>query len=132
MSEHLKFHDSSSDDDPEQFFESIREETEIEEMDERSIKEGDFVLVELASKKTKRYYVAKVIEIVEDGFDVKFYKKIAGTTASRNFIPSDEDPSFVNSKDVVLHLPQPTSVGLSKRQEAQLIFSVDFSEYNII
>ena len=42
-------HDSSSDDDPEQFFESIRGKAEIEEMNERSVKEEDFVLVELAS-----------------------------------------------------------------------------------
>lgn len=55
MNENLKFHDSSSDDDPAQFFESIREEDEIEEMDERAVKEGDFVLVVLGSKKIKRY-----------------------------------------------------------------------------
>ncbi|KAF5284741.1 hypothetical protein FQA39_LY04466 [Lamprigera yunnana] len=119
--------------DPQQFFERLRQEAEIEETvdeDEQPIKEEEFVLVKLATKKKQRHYVAKIIEIVEDGFNIKFYKKILGTTASRNLILSDE--SFINGADVVLRLPQPTSVGLSKRQEAQLIFPVDFSDYNII
>lgn len=130
--ENLKLDDSSSDDDPEHFYETIRQNAEIEKMDESPIKEGDFVLVALGTKKVVRHFVAKVVGIVVDGYEVKFYKKIVGTTASRSFVPSDEDISLVNETEVVLHLPAPTSVGLSKRQENQLLFSVDFSDFNII
>ncbi|KAL1490217.1 hypothetical protein ABEB36_012947 [Hypothenemus hampei] len=131
--ENLKLNDSSSDENLEQFFGSIREEAESEELGDQSIKERDFVLVQLATKKTKRYYVAKVIKKVEDGFEVQFYKKIPGTTASRNFIPSDESPSFIFDSDVTLHLPPPKSVGSSKRQEAQLPFAIDFdTSFNIM
>ncbi|KAF5277632.1 hypothetical protein FQA39_LY06125 [Lamprigera yunnana] len=64
------------DEDPQQFFK--RQEAEIEETvdeDEQPIKEEEFVLVKLATKE-KRHYVAKIIEIIEDGFNIKFYKKI--------------------------------------------------------
>ena len=62
--ENLILNDSSSDEEPENFFKGIIEEAGVEKMDEQPINEGDFVLVELASKKSKRYYAAKVVKLV--------------------------------------------------------------------
>lgn len=124
--------DSSDESDEDNFYENIRKEAEDEEMDDdEPIEVDDYILVELSSKKIKRHFVAKVIKNCNTGYEVHIFKKIDGTTAARNFVPSDEEPSIVSVNDIVLRLPPPKPIGMLKRQENQLTFPVDFSHYHM-
>ncbi|KAK4882568.1 hypothetical protein RN001_005887 [Aquatica leii] len=73
--------DSSSDDD--NYLEKIIEEANIEmeterEIDNTSILEGDFVLVELKRKKSARHYVAEIIKNFGEGHFEVIYEEDAG------------------------------------------------------
>ncbi|KAK4881854.1 hypothetical protein RN001_005173 [Aquatica leii] len=73
--------DSSSDDD--NYLEKIIEEANIEmeterEIDNTSILEGDFVLVELKRKKSVRHYVAEIIKNFGEGHFEVIYEEDAG------------------------------------------------------
>lgn len=118
----------------EEFFEQLRNEQEEQDSlpRNRPLAKGDFLLVKVSGEKSFSHFVAEISELCDKGFIVRFYSKITGTTAARNFIPSDEVPSFVDSEDVVLELPPPTKVGTSKRQENQICFNVDFSMFKMM
>lgn len=107
----------------------LREESEKEEELDTNLKENDYVLVKLCSKKTCRFYVAKIIEHSDGKCQtaVKYLKKKAGN----KFICDDETVYDIQLSDVVLKLPAPYTVGGTERRNRELQFSVDFSTYAI-
>lgn len=124
--------DSSSD---EEFLANLRKDPDAEEtnqpVEEKEITKGDYVLVKLTGKKSVGYFVAEIVDVLEDGYNVLYYKRILGTTALRNFVPSTET-SFVHCEDVIMLLPRPTKVGTSNRQAGQISFNVEFSNYKML
>ncbi|KAK4877818.1 hypothetical protein RN001_010324 [Aquatica leii] len=123
--------DSSSDDD--NYLEKIIEEANIEmetetEIDNTSILEGDFVLVELKRKKSARHYVAEIIKNFGEGhFEVIYMKKMLGC----NKFVKCETVYEIDESDIVKKLPKPTAVGGSGRRMEQFSFPIDFMSYNM-
>ena len=79
---------------------------------------GDFVLVELAYKKSNRYYVAQVLLVESDDmFDVKYLRKV-GDNLFR--YPEQADFDIVSGKSITL-LPDPSPV-----RETTYLFKYDF------
>ncbi|KAK4882225.1 hypothetical protein RN001_005544 [Aquatica leii] len=123
--------DSSSDDD--NYLEKIIEEANIEmeterEIDNTSILEGDFVLVELKGKKSARHYVAEIIKNFGEGhFEVIYMKKMLGC----NKFVKCETVYEIDESDIVKKLPKPTAVGGSGRRMEQFSFPIDFMSYNM-
>lgn len=72
--------ESSSDEDlPEVNLEqsSSNCEDQSDEDIDQVISKGNFVIVELCTKKMKRHYVAEILEVKENGlYDVKYFKKL--------------------------------------------------------
>lgn len=98
-------------------------------LEERTIKEGSFVLVRLVGKKSTVFYIAEVTAVVNDSdYQVKYLKRVGNT---QKFIRENEDIYDILARDVEMILPLPTSVGGSERQVSQLSFSIDFSFYNV-
>lgn len=67
--------------------------------------EGDFIVVKVSSKKGKfsMNYVARVEKKMQEGFEVKFFKRL---TPSNRFQETLEESSFVTFKQVILILPK--------------------------
>lgn len=124
----------SSDEDLEAFLANENKNYSLEQQESEvilsssKIKEGDFVLVKLAGKKNIAHYVAKVVEVLDDEYMVKYLKKVI----DRNkFVYSDEEVSCVSEGDIMRKLPPPNLVGTSQRQQNMLSFDVKFDTYNV-
>lgn len=90
---------------------------------------GDYVLVNLSSKKTSKYFVAEIHEIHEgDYLKIQFLKRKA---KSSTFIKEDNKIYDAAVEDVVAKLPRPKEAGGSLRLKGCLIFQVNLSNYNI-
>lgn len=124
----------SSDEDLETFlanenknYSSEQQENE-EILNSSKLKEGDFVLVKLASKKNVAHYVAKIVEVLDDEYLVKYLKTVIG---NNKFVYSDEEVSCVSEDDIIKKLPSPDLVGTSRRQQNMMSFNVKFDTYNV-
>lgn len=97
----------------------------------QSLRKGDFVLVKLAGKQSVQFFVAEITGLRptdEHEFEVKYLKRVEGTN---KFVYGSQDFFYLCYEDIEKKLPAPTSFGGSERQVSQLIFSVDFSFYNV-
>ena len=56
--------------------------TDLEDPDYESMNVGAFILVKISSKKTIKYFVAEIIAVHEDSFDVQDLKKKIRTLKS--------------------------------------------------
>lgn len=92
-----------------------------------TIEKGDFCLTRLQGKKTEHFYVAEIIDIKGEQYNVKYLKKIAHT----NKFLYEKDVYEIENKNIVFKLPKPKSVGGSERQCMQLTFGISFSNYNV-
>ncbi|CAH0563127.1 unnamed protein product [Brassicogethes aeneus] len=99
-----------------------------EERELQIINVKSFVLVQFNTKKTSKYYVAKVTETLDyDEYIVTFLRR-HGQSFSYPQIP---DCATISKQDVVLHLPQPKTSGGTNRTANLLAFSIDLTAYNI-
>lgn len=74
-----------------------------EEPEVQPVKLSSWVVVEYALKRSKKHYVGQVIDIIEDGFKVKFTRQALG-----GFIwPEKEDCDNISDQDVLQVLPEP-------------------------
>lgn len=115
--------------------EDLRKRYELEEMEisnekdlnvRQNIKVGTWVLVEFATKKTKKHFVGQIVEITVEDLKIKFTRKKEDTLKSIFYWPEVEDESVVNEDSVVKLLPEPN---LGRRGE--LIFLLGFNSFNI-
>ena len=89
---------------------------------------GDYILVQIATKKLKKNYVAQIIEIHNDSFAVKYLKKsLFGT----NFYCHSDMVYELPQEDVIMKFGKPVLVGGTARKSAEIKFSVDLSSFNI-
>lgn len=79
----------------------------------------------MASKKNIVYYVAKIVELIDDDYLVKYLKTVIG---NNKFVYSDEE---VSEGDIIKKLPSSDLVGTSQRQQNMMTFNVKFDTYNV-
>lgn len=99
------------------------EQEDSDEVDKNSpIKSGDFLLIKCKGEKSEQNFVAKVLEVHDDGdLTVSYLKKMQKTDA---FV-LDEDSGETYScsaEDVIEKLPKPSQVGGTKRARNLLKF----------
>lgn len=89
---------------------------------------NSFVLVKFTTKKTIKYYVGKVIRLLDDGeYEIRFLRR-----HGKQFVfPDVEDVSSVLLEDIELHLPDPYLAGGTARASNTFTFSIDLSSYII-
>lgn len=106
---------------------SVKIEMEVEDLEDK-IERDSFVLVNISSKKTSKLYVAEVISINKDRFEVNYLKKVPET---RKFIREDDTIYELDKNYVIFKLPQPMFVEGSSRQRQNLFFEIELSRYNV-
>lgn len=128
---------SSSEADESSF--SVHDESDVNFSSEQSDEEydnnlnnlqiNDFVLVKFTTKKTEKYFVGTIQEIIDsDEFKIKFLRR-KGTTW-KFYFPQDEDVSDVIRDDIIVKLPPPSSRG-TERMKSLLTFKKNLQFYNV-
>lgn len=90
---------------------------------------NSYILVKFVTKKTIKYYVGRVTEIMKNTNEVNvtFLRR-----HGNNFTyPDVSDAAIVPEDDVVLHLGQPDNVGGTNRTAHLFSFSINLSMYNV-
>lgn len=91
-------------------------------------KVDDFVLTKLQGKKSHKYFIAKVTEVISnERVSVQYFKRISG----EKFILEDKTVYEILMSEIIKTLPQPLITGGTERRTHQLHFPVDFSSYNL-
>lgn len=113
--------------------EDIAQEEEViaeeRSLEDNSLKIGDFVLVRMPGKKSIFYYVAEIINIINNSeYQVKYLKRVDNTN---KFKRDSETVYDIVHGDIEKKLPLPIAVGGSERQISLLSFSVDFGLLNV-
>lgn len=107
----------------------IREELEDVSFAQGCIEINDFILVKFPTKKSIKYYIAKVLEIHSDEYFVSFLRR---KSPGYFFVfPDVPDTSMVAGMDA-MKLPAPYDVGGTVRVQRKLRFPVNFSKYENI
>ncbi|CAH1101673.1 unnamed protein product [Psylliodes chrysocephalus] len=92
-----------------------------------NIEIGDFLLVKYCMKKTQKYYVGEVEEIVKGKYLTSFLrKKENGFT-----FPQVTDKDLIELEQVELKLPKPRTSETTARSSSIKQFQVDFGAYNV-
>lgn len=89
---------------------------------------NDYAVIKVdgKTKNSFRHFVAKIVSIYQDGYDVVFYKRLPNTY---KFSETNEE-SFVEVKDVVLRLSKPI-LNLSARFHNVLTFKEDLRSFRM-
>lgn len=97
----------------------------------QNIKNGDFVLVCYATKKTKQHFVGKVltVDVEKDSVEIKYLSRPPMKTCYRFVYPEADDIDNIHIDDVIMILPPPSTAGGTKRAAQQYIFDVDLGQY---
>lgn len=105
-----------------------REKKSLEKLEREDVFEGDYVLVQCKGDKYREHFVANILKCRKKDFDVKYLKKMHKTDT---FIMQEENPDIFNLQleDIIMKLPQPESVGSTKRSACHLKFGIDFTGY---
>lgn len=138
----ISLHDETSDEETFSDFERDFGKAELDEenendMNAENIKKnpsycvGDWILVKYAGKKTIKYYVGCILEIINNRFEelqfkVKFLKKLQGKYC--RYI-ENEDEDTVDLDMIVKHISPPNKKGSEKRFYFE--FTEDLSSFNI-
>lgn len=95
----------------------------------RQPRAGEYIIVQLATKKYKSFFIGKVMEDRNKAFEyyVSFLTRKTGT--EKFLMPENPDLSLVKDEDVKFILPKPLVVGSSSRPF--YTFGVDFSSVTI-
>lgn len=106
--------------------EQIEKENAEESFMNQEVCKDDYILVRFSTKKTFRHYVAKVININGNDYDLLCMRlKPPGYT----FIFPDVADECCAPRDALVKLPNPSFTGGTARAHRALSFPVDFSEY---
>ena len=100
----------------------------VEEVNEEILL-GDFLLVKFAGKKTITYYIGKVVGVDCDLVTTKFMRRSTQYKQVTFTFPALEDIAEHPKEDIVQKLPQPISLGGTKRTAAVYRFPVNLEEY---
>lgn len=92
-----------------------------------NIKIGDFLLVKYCTKKTQKYYIGEVEEMVDGKYLINFFRK-KGTGF---ILPQVPYKDLIEFEQVELKLPKPKSSETTARSSSIKRFQVDFRAYNV-
>lgn len=101
---------------------------ELEDPDNVNIQIGSFVLVKFAGKKSIKYFIAEIISITDNVYEVQYLKRDPN---SQKFKREDPTVYEVDKNDIMFKLPHPILSGGSERQLEKLAFGIDLSNYNL-
>ena len=113
----------------------MEEDTQKEVVQNKEGKVDDYILVKFMPLKSKdpKHYVRKIIEPETDDEDdepiVSFYRQ-PRNMPGKFVTPLVKDIAPINKTDIVMFLPQPESVGGTKRVASCLHFDVQLNKYN--
>lgn len=97
--------------------------------DLESLKQQSFVLVRFTTKKTIKYYVGEIKEVLPDNeFIISFLRRYK---ENKFVFPNVEDVSTVHINDIELHLPHPLNNGGTLRTAKCLSFNIDMDHYKV-
>ena len=101
--------------------------------DEMDIMEGDFVVVKVAGKSRFVHYIARIDVIDGKEYEGIFLQKVPGRVDSEDttFVPNTDDEACFTEEDIVYKLPQPKSVGGSRRRSGHLVFKCNLDKWNL-
>lgn len=120
--ERLHYEDVYSSNEDEELVDKELPETETILPQTINLRENDYVLVSFKTRKNVKYYVGRIMELVDNEYLINYLKLQSN---SLNFVyPTIQDTSLVSSSDIVASLPVPT---LKKRGHHE--FNFDFSKY---
>ena len=91
---------------------------------------GDFILVQLTSKKFIDHYIAFIFEIdkYHEEFEVKFLRS-STKTYNKFYFPDKEDIAEIPAESIIKHLPKPPMSGGTTRAQKFLVFPCDLPDY---
>lgn len=92
-------------------------------------REGQYVVVQLSSKKQRVFYVAKVLE--ERNNELEFYVSYLRYRKGQFTMPNAPDLAYVKDDNIKMILPNPTLKGSTARQQSYLTFGVNLNGLNI-
>ncbi|XP_026331553.1 uncharacterized protein LOC113238919 [Hyposmocoma kahamanoa] len=92
-------------------------------------REGQYVVVQFASKKQQVFYVAKVLE--ERNNELEFYVSYLRYRKGQFTMPNAPDLAYVKEDNIKMILPNPTLNGSTARQQSYLTFGVNLNGLNI-
>lgn len=96
----------------------------------RLAQEGEYVLVEFATKKKILYYVGKVLQTRNK--DLEYQISFLRQNRQHKFcLPDVPDISFIKEQDVKFILPKPTVSGSTSRQQSIYDFPLNLSSIAI-
>ncbi|KAL1492165.1 hypothetical protein ABEB36_012651 [Hypothenemus hampei] len=121
-----KWSDDDLDEDPDDLEDFLKFSDEIE----RDPTPGEFVLTRFVKKNSEIYYVAQIVNKINDEFEVIFYRK--NLKKENCFVrPTVDDISMITKNDIKLILPNPIQTGATKRQQSFLSFGLTFNSINL-
>lgn len=131
--------DTSSDDDivplDDDSDDSLDIDDRLEEEKPKEVNVGDYVLVKILTTKSLHYYVGIVESFNEEDkeYNIHWMRRVKSKTFDTLTFtfPMEEEITAVTLEDIVLMLPDPTSIGTSSRSSNQFRFSYDLTEWNI-
>lgn len=98
----------------------------------RQLQEGDFVIVIFPGKKQNVFFVAKILNLRNQ--DLEYYVsflRLKNNSVDLFHFPTVPDVSYVKEDDIKMILPKPRLCGSTIRQQSYFQFAVNFSELNI-
>lgn len=102
--------------------------TEENEVPNESLSEGNFVLVKFPTKKSIRFYVAKIEKIENLDYYVTYLTKGLGWTFT---YPEKKDDDVKEREDIVMKLPKPEISGGTERASKKFKFNVDLTDFSV-
>lgn len=106
---------------------NIEEEKDLEI---ENVQEGGYALVRVAGKKKEHFYVVEILKLYGDVLEVRYLKK-AKSFSENKFVYSSEQTYELSMNDIIKLLPAPVPVGSTSRQTNFMLFTVDFTHYNV-
>jgi len=102
-------------------------------IDEMDMMEGDFVVVKVAGKSRFVHYIARIDVIDGKEYEGVFLQKVPGRVDSEDttFVPNSADEACFTEEDIVYKLPQPKSVGGSRRRSGHLVFKCKLDKWHL-
>lgn len=85
-------------------------------------------MAQIATKKTKRFFIANVVGVNDDGFKVKYLKR---SKFAAKYLFEDDTVYDLPGEDVVMKLGIPSIVGGTARRSSAMTFSIDLSAFNV-
>ena len=91
--------------------------------------EGDWVFVQIATKRSVKYYAGNIIAKLGDDEDGDFTSSFLQKKLNNQFIwPKKKDQSIIDINQIKMFLPRPNDLVLGTSTRSSFVFHTDFKE----